>query len=97
MARSDIDITLPDLTGRRVVLTGGSDGMGVVMAERLVDAGAELVLPVRNRAKARASSRGCARRPPPRGSRCTISTCRHWHPSPPSVRPFGQRGRRCTC
>ncbi|WP_144784264.1 SDR family oxidoreductase [Microbacterium sp. BH-3-3-3] len=51
MARSDIDITLPDLTGRRVVLTGGSDGMGVVMAERLVDAGAELVLPVRNRAK----------------------------------------------
>lgn len=51
MARSDIDITLPDLTGRRVVLTGGSDGMGVVMAGRLVDAGAELVLPVRNRAK----------------------------------------------
>lgn len=51
MARNDIDITLPDLTGRRVVLTGGSDGMGVVMAERLVDAGAELVLPVRTRSK----------------------------------------------
>ncbi|WP_308810963.1 SDR family NAD(P)-dependent oxidoreductase [Microbacterium sp. HMWF026] len=54
MARDDIDITLPDLAGRRVVLTGGSDGMGLIMADRLAAAGADLVLPVRNRAKGEA-------------------------------------------
>lgn len=48
---TDIDIPLPSLTGRRAVLTGGSDGMGLVIAERLAAAGAEVVLPVRNRAK----------------------------------------------
>ncbi|GAB2625551.1 short chain dehydrogenase [Paractinoplanes abujensis] len=51
MARTTIDINLPDLTGRRVVITGGSDGMGLVMAARLAAAGADLVLPVRNPAK----------------------------------------------
>ncbi len=51
MTRDDIDITLPDLTGRRIVLTGGSDGMGLIMADRLAAAGADLVLPVRNRVK----------------------------------------------
>lgn len=54
MARDDIDITLPDLAGRRVVLTGGSDGMGLIMADRLAAAGADLVLPVRNRVKGEA-------------------------------------------
>lgn len=49
--RDDIDIALPDLTGRRAVVTGASDGMGVVIAERLAAAGAEVLLPVRNRAK----------------------------------------------
>lgn len=48
---TDIDIPLPSLTGRRAVLTGGSDGMGLVIAEHLAAAGAEIVLPVRNRAK----------------------------------------------
>lgn len=28
MPRKNIDITLPDLSGRRIILTGGSDGMG---------------------------------------------------------------------
>lgn len=51
MPRTDIDIPLPSLTGRRAILTGGSDGMGIVIAERLAAAGAEVVLPVRNRAK----------------------------------------------
>lgn len=45
------DITLPDLHGKRAVITGASDGMGLVMARRLAGAGAEVILPVRNRAK----------------------------------------------
>lgn len=44
-------VTLPDLSDRRVVLTGGSDGMGVHIAHLLAGAGADLVLPVRNRGK----------------------------------------------
>lgn len=48
MTRHTTDITIPDLTSKRVLLTGGSDGMGLVIATRLAAAGAELVLPVRN-------------------------------------------------
>jgi NAD(P)-dependent dehydrogenase (short-subunit alcohol dehydrogenase family) len=44
-------LDVPDLTGRLAVVTGGSDGMGVHLAARLAAAGAEVVLPVRNRAK----------------------------------------------
>ncbi len=51
MTRTPIDITLPDMRGRRAVVTGASDGMGLVIARRLAVAGADLVLPVRNRAK----------------------------------------------
>ena len=55
MARA-VDITVPDLTGRRAVLTGGSDGIGFHIAQRLAAAGADLVLPVRNRAKGEAAA-----------------------------------------
>lgn len=55
MARRPIDIAIPDLTGKRVVLTGGSDGMGLVIATRLAAAGADLVLPVRNPRKGEAA------------------------------------------
>jgi NAD(P)-dependent dehydrogenase (short-subunit alcohol dehydrogenase family) len=48
MARTPIDITVPDLHGRRAVVTGASDGIGLVVATRLAAAGAEVVLPVRN-------------------------------------------------
>lgn len=51
MTRTPIDITLPDLTGSRAVVTGASDGMGLVVATRLAAAGADLILPVRNRTK----------------------------------------------
>lgn len=51
MTRTPIDITLPDLTGTRAIVTGASDGMGLVIATRLAAAGADLILPVRNRAK----------------------------------------------
>ncbi len=56
MPRTPTDLTLPDLTGRRAVLTGGSDGIGLGIATRLASAGAELVLPVRNRGKGEAAA-----------------------------------------
>jgi NAD(P)-dependent dehydrogenase (short-subunit alcohol dehydrogenase family) len=46
-----IDITIPDLSGKLAVVTGGSDGIGFVIAGRLARAGAEVILPVRNSAK----------------------------------------------
>ncbi|MEV0613492.1 SDR family oxidoreductase [Nonomuraea sp. NPDC050404] len=48
MSRTRIDLTVPDLSGRRAVITGASDGMGLAMATRLAAAGAEVILPVRN-------------------------------------------------
>ena len=55
MARRIEPLTLPDLSGKSVVLTGGSDGMGLVMATQLAAAGADLVLPVRNARKGEAA------------------------------------------
>jgi NAD(P)-dependent dehydrogenase (short-subunit alcohol dehydrogenase family) len=49
------DIQLPDLTGTRALVTGASDGMGLVIATRLAAAGAELLLPVRNPRKGEAA------------------------------------------
>ena len=55
MARSGIDLDIPDLTGKRAVVTGASDGMGLTIAARLARAGAEVVMPVRNRQKGSAA------------------------------------------
>ena len=54
MPRS-IDLTIPDQTGRRALVTGGSDGIGLRIARRLAAAGAEVLLPVRNPAKGAAA------------------------------------------
>jgi NAD(P)-dependent dehydrogenase (short-subunit alcohol dehydrogenase family) len=51
MPRTPIDITIPDLSGKRAVVTGASDGMGLGMATRLAAAGAEVIMPVRNQGK----------------------------------------------
>jgi NAD(P)-dependent dehydrogenase (short-subunit alcohol dehydrogenase family) len=51
-----IDIAVPDLTGKLAVVTGASDGIGQVIARRLAEAGAELMLPVRNLAKGDAAA-----------------------------------------
>ena len=49
------EITVPDLTGRLAVVTGGSDGVGLGIATRLAAAGAEVLLPVRNPRKGEAA------------------------------------------
>jgi NAD(P)-dependent dehydrogenase (short-subunit alcohol dehydrogenase family) len=50
MART-YEISIPDLTGKRAVVTGASDGIGRVIATHLARAGAEVVMPVRSAAK----------------------------------------------
>jgi NAD(P)-dependent dehydrogenase (short-subunit alcohol dehydrogenase family) len=45
------DPTVPDLTGKRAVVTGASDGVGLALARRLAAAGAEVVIPVRDSRK----------------------------------------------
>jgi NAD(P)-dependent dehydrogenase (short-subunit alcohol dehydrogenase family) len=44
-------VALPDLRGRTALVTGASDGVGVEIARGLAGAGADLLLPVRNRDK----------------------------------------------
>lgn len=56
MPRRHDPLTIPDLTGRRALVTGASDGMGLGMAAALAAAGAEVVMPVRNLAKGEAAA-----------------------------------------
>ncbi|GAB3820882.1 SDR family oxidoreductase [Kribbella italica] len=55
MPRRTPDLTVPDLSGRRALVTGASDGLGLGIASRLAAAGAEVLLPVRNRLKGEAA------------------------------------------
>lgn len=55
MARKPIDIDIADLSGKRTIVTGASDGIGFHIASRLAAAGAEVLLPVRNRSKGQAA------------------------------------------
>ncbi|GAA0310863.1 SDR family oxidoreductase [Kineococcus aurantiacus] len=48
-------LSLPDLSGRRALVTGASDGIGFGIARRLAAAGAHVLLPVRNRTKGNAA------------------------------------------
>ncbi|WP_395310148.1 SDR family oxidoreductase [Mycobacterium sp. AMU20-3851] len=49
------ELTIPDLSGKRAVVTGASDGIGLGIATRLAAAGAEVVMPVRNPRKGAAA------------------------------------------
>lgn len=55
MTRTRLDLTVPDLTGTRAVVTGASDGIGLGLATKLAAAGAEVLLPVRNPRKGEAA------------------------------------------
>ena len=64
MSRRSPDPGLPDLSGRRALVTGGSDGIGLRIATRLAAAGAEVLLPVRNVAKGEAAAAAIRREVP---------------------------------
>ncbi|MBJ8346893.1 SDR family oxidoreductase [Antrihabitans sp. YC2-6] len=55
MSDKQYDIAVPDLSGKRAVVTGASDGIGLGIATKLAGAGAEVVLPVRNPHKGEAA------------------------------------------
>lgn len=55
MSRAKPDIPVPDLKGKLAVVTGASDGIGLGLARRLAEAGAEVVMPVRNPVKGAAA------------------------------------------
>ena len=50
------DIRIPDLRATIAVVTGASDGIGLVIATRLARAGAEVIMPVRSPAKGDAAA-----------------------------------------
>jgi NAD(P)-dependent dehydrogenase (short-subunit alcohol dehydrogenase family) len=50
-------IVVPDLSDRRALVTGASDGLGLEITRRLAQAGAEVVMPVRNPSKGAAAER----------------------------------------
>lgn len=49
-------LDIPDLAGRLAVVTGASDGIGFVIASRLAQAGADVMMPVRSHAKGEAAA-----------------------------------------
>lgn len=55
MPKNTTEIAVPDLAGKRVVITGASDGVGFGLATRIGAAGAEVIMPVRNPRKGEAA------------------------------------------
>ena len=65
-----------DLTGRVALITGGSKGLGLAMAEGLASAGADVVLVSRNEAEGRAAAEGIARDHPRRAQAISADVTR---------------------
>lgn len=61
MARRIKDIAVPDQRGRLAVVTGSNSGIGFETARRLALAGAEVVLAVRDEARASRPPSGSGR------------------------------------
>ena len=55
MARNDLAVTVPDLSGRLAVVTGSNSGLGLGLTTRLAVAGADVTMAIRNRAKGEAA------------------------------------------
>jgi NAD(P)-dependent dehydrogenase (short-subunit alcohol dehydrogenase family) len=55
MVRTELAVTIPDLSGRLAVVTGSNSGLGLGLASRLSAAGADVVMAIRNRAKGEAA------------------------------------------
>jgi NAD(P)-dependent dehydrogenase (short-subunit alcohol dehydrogenase family) len=55
MPRSTPDIAVPDLTGKLAVITGANNGIGFGLTRRFAQAGAEVILAVRNQQKGEAA------------------------------------------
>jgi len=55
MPHTPSDVAIPRQHGRTALVTGASDGMGLRIAARLAAAGAEVIMPVRNRGKGEAA------------------------------------------
>ncbi len=52
---SNLVATVPDMSGKLVVVTGANSGLGLGLARRLSAAGADIVMAIRNRAKGEAA------------------------------------------
>ncbi|OIN79487.1 SDR family oxidoreductase [Mycobacterium malmoense] len=52
---NDLVATVPDLSGKLVIVTGANSGLGFGLARRLSAAGADVVMAIRNRAKGEAA------------------------------------------
>ena len=93
MARFGYDTTAEeiartvDLRGRRAVLTGASSGIGVETARGLAQAGADVVLGVRDPEKGERVAHELAPAAVRRAPRACRSTCATSRPSPRSPMP----------
>ncbi|TDO15107.1 NAD(P)-dependent dehydrogenase (short-subunit alcohol dehydrogenase family) [Mycobacterium sp. BK086] len=56
MNRPDLTLTVPDLSGKHIVVTGANSGLGFGLAKRLSAAGADVVMAVRSASKGEAAA-----------------------------------------
>ena len=55
MDKPDLNLVVPDLSGKLAVVTGANSGLGLGLARRLSQSGADVVMAIRNRAKGEAA------------------------------------------